>query len=722
LLSAQAQVEQQVKRLTETLAEENKRRENLEQHSSDIGQRATRLEAELAESQQAQVRLRHELETLQQQLQAHQESSRAEKTSLEARTQELQSAHAQAEQQVKRLTETLAEENKRRENLEQHASEIGQRATRLEAELAESQRLQARLRHELETSQQQLQAHRESSRAEKTRLEAQTQELQSTHAQVEQQAKDLTEALAQQTRRWEIGEQQSRELGQRHARLEAELSKNQDAQATLHRELGESQKQLEVHRENYLAEQSKLEARTKALEVLTRELAAVRGTVEEQSLQCRKLAEKVAEEERAKAELITQVDSATNLLKAREHSIRSLDSQVQERQAEVHKLGALLQSEIAQRRQEQSQIEALERKATELNGQLTEKIAEEQRWLQRELELGQRIGQQKDQLATSAAAAAIQEVELKTLRNTIEEMRVIQSALCARIREVNNQEAAAASQAHELQEQWQAAARKVQERDRELAALRHGILDAARIGTHIGRERLQAESQVVDGWKRMMTALLHTPLSMTQRRLISEITSNLDGWRKGRADGMSGTGFHVEAPDLHCSDFNCAEVIEHAFVAVREDAAETGVKAETSFVGPFSERLHGNPQQIHQLITLLAASLPAIGCTENLEVQLSLETQENGTARLLVSVLLTSTDDAEALCLRLGTLTEASAYLRAARSGGPELALTSAWQLALAMGADPSIETTYGKVGVKVSLPLETSSSIASEGEPDLAI
>jgi hypothetical protein len=38
------------------------------------------------------------------------------------------------------------------------------------------------------------------------------------------------------------------------------------------------------------------------------------------------------------------------------------------------------------------------------------------------------------------------------------------------------------------------------------------------------------------------------------------------------------------------------------------------------------------------------------------------------------------------------------------------------------MGADPSIETTYGKVGVKVSLPLETSSSIASEGEPDLAI
>ena len=147
---------------------------------------------------------------------------------------------------------------------------------------------------------------------------------------------------------------------------------------------------------------------------------------------------------------------------------------------------------------------------------------------------------------------------------------------------------------------------------------------------------------------------------------------------------------------------------------------ETGVKVETTFVGLSSERLHGSPQQIHQLITLLTASLPGIGRAQNLTLQVSLETQENGTAELLVSVLLASADDAEALCLRLRTLTDASASLRAARCGESELALASAWQLALALGGDPSIETMDGKVHLKISLPLETSSTVVFQGEPDI--
>jgi hypothetical protein len=97
-----------------------------------------------------------------------------------------------------------------------------------------------------------------------------------------------------------------------------------------------------------------------------------------------------------------------------------------------------------------------------------------------------------------------------------------------------------------------------------------------------------------------------------------------------------------------------------------------------------------------------------------------LEAQQNGTAKLLLSVLVASTHNAEALCHRLGTLTEASVSLQAAQFGEPELALTSAWQLALAMRGNPSIETTKDqKVCVKISLPLDTSSTRASENEPD---
>jgi len=117
--------------------------------------------------------------------------------------------------------------------------------------------------------------------------------------------------------------------------------------------------------------------------------------------------------------------------------------------------------------------------------------------------------------------------------------------------------------------------------------------------------------------------------------------------------------------------------------------------------------VHGNAQHIYQLITMLAASLPEAGCAENLELQVSFGASQNGTAEMLLSLLLSSTHSAETLCLRLTTLTQASATLRTSRSGGPELTLAAAWQLALALGGNPSIEATADrKVRVQISLPL----------------
>jgi chromosome segregation ATPase len=626
------------------------------------------------------------------------------------------------QEKVRRVTEALAEETRRRESAEQQAAEIGQRRSQLEAELAQleqryneaHQQLQTetQLRQELQQAEKQLVsflqlAEKQNYLVEQSRLEPRTLGLEAAEADAMQRVKRLTNALAKETRRREGAEQQAGNIGQRRSELEAQLAESQQTQARLHQELQESKKQLEVQRDNCIAGQSKLEARTRELDAFTNDLAALRSRIEEESLQRGKLAEKIVEAERAKAELATQAGAARDLVRTQENSIRALDSQVQQRQWEVHRLESLLQAEIAQRQQEQSKTEGLARQAAELTGQIEEKVTAQQRWHRRQSLLKQCIRRRKDQVAKAAAAARIQEAELSSLSSTIDEMRVVQSALCAQVRGLTTQHDSAARHVDELNAQSQAAARMIQARDQQLAALRHALLDAAHIGANLSRERLRGERQSVEGWKRMMATLLHTPLSLAQRRLVAEILSALEGWKQGRGDATKGVGFQVEPLDLNPAEFDCTEVIESALADVRKNAEESGTKVQAALVGQVPEFVYGSARHIHQLITLLGTSLPRIGRPKNLEVQVSFEAKQNGTAGMLLSLLLSPAHSHETLCRRLTTLTKASASLRAVRRRGSELTLSAAWQLALALGASSSIETTADqKVRVQISLPL----------------
>ena len=124
LQADRANVLQRIKRLTDTLAEETRRRQGAEKQASESRQQRGELQAELLKINQAQVRLRQELEASQKQLGAQQTGSRAEQNRLEGRIKELQAAQPEVEQQVKRLTEMLAAETKRREAAEQRAAQL----------------------------------------------------------------------------------------------------------------------------------------------------------------------------------------------------------------------------------------------------------------------------------------------------------------------------------------------------------------------------------------------------------------------------------------------------------------------------------------------------------------------------------------------------------------------------------------------------------------------
>ena len=74
-----------------------------------------------------------------------------------------------------------------------------------------------------------------------------------------------------------------------------------------------------------------------------------------------------------------------------------------------------------------------------------QRAAESQAWQQRESELKQLVRQQGEDLVTSAAAATCQKQELDSLKAAHDYMRIIQSALCARIRELTSHQDAAGS-------------------------------------------------------------------------------------------------------------------------------------------------------------------------------------------------------------------------------------------------------------------------------------
>src|SRR5262249_8130684 len=152
---------------------------------------------------------------------------------------------------------------------------------------------------------------------------------------------------------------------------------------------------------------------------------------------------------------------------------------------EVSRLESLLQTEIVQRREENARADALEQQAAELTNRLSEKIAEQQRWRQRESELLRNIRRRPSALGDSAAAAKNSDRELQSLRGTIEDLRAIQAELRTELRQVTSQRDVATKEIQVLERERQSTTHEIQSRAQELAVLRHAIFDAARVGTNI---------------------------------------------------------------------------------------------------------------------------------------------------------------------------------------------------------------------------------------------
>jgi len=570
----------------------------------------------------------------------------------------------------------------------------------------------------LDESHKQLQQQKDAHSAEQAQLQTRIRELQNAQSEIEQKVKSLADNLTAETQRRQQAEQQVNQLGQQRSKLESQLAETKQAQAELQRTLEELSKQLRAEQEQFAAEQTRLAERTRELETLSKELASTRDRLEEEVSLRQKVADLAAQSERANAKLTSELDASRELVTKQENSIKELDRQARNQHAELERLESSLQAETLEGRKKLSRIEQLEQENSELTGELSRSVAEQQEWQQRASELEVQLQKQKDETATAAATAAVREAELNRQKAELQELRLLQSVLCDRVRELTRQGEDASSQIEDLTAQSDQAAKTIQSRDQELAGLRYAILDAARFEAQINREHLRMERQRVDGWRRLIATLFHTPLSTAQRGLVTEIGGALDGWEHRRTHPSGGSRFPVEPPNLHRSKFDCAEVLESALTAVRETAENGRAKVQTAVVGALPDCVYGNPAYLHQLINALAEALPKVAGADRLTLNVSSKENPDGTAELLLELLLASTVADEAMGLRLAGLTAASGKLRTGGSGESELALAAAWQLALALGGRPSIETTTnGEVRIEILVSLGATAPLLSARE-----
>jgi len=714
------------RRLSESLAEEAKRRAVAENQVHELAELRSSLEQELTQRKQAEAQLQHELSEEQTHLQSEVQSLSAERSKLEAKTQALAAAEAtvamlkdKGAATERRLSESLAQEAQRRTAAESQVHELAELRSSLEQELAQRTQTEGQLRHELAEERTRLQTEVQSLSAERSKLAAKTQALAAAEATVATLKDEgatterrLSESLAQETERLAAAESQAQALAELRSSLEQELAQRTQTEEQLRQELDEKQTRLQTEVRTLSAERSKLEAKAQELEAVTGELSAARSQITQEALEKRRLAARVVEEEHAKAELAKQLAAARERGAAGQMAVQSLESQIQQALAERVKLLSALQAEAAERRRLQLQSENLRATLDGVTSQLKEKTDAEAALSRREIELQDRLQKLQERITESGATLAVQEAELRGTKQKADDLQLIQSALCAQVQQLTATESALVKSRQAVEEELGASQRSIQDGQKALATLRYAMLDGSRVTSRASQGRVQMMQQSAAGLTQVISALLSSPLSPVQRRLASSLQSTLDGWLKDQADNHCSNQLPVAAPVFRSCGFSLGEVAEGAFQAIRQQAAAAGIEVETTQSGNMPGNVVGDADHIGQLIALLPESLLRLPGTRRLGLQLSVEPTVPGPAALNLQLRIAVDGAARETCERLTTIAAASDTLQTAQLGEAESGLAVCWQLAHALGGTVHLDASSDQdVRLQVVLPVEIQSA-----------
>ena len=544
---------------------------------------------------------------------------------------------------------------------------------------------------------------------------------------ITEQAQTLTESLAAESGHRTTAENKVTELVAHRTKLEQELAQRSRTQEQLRAELAEQQQRLEAQVQMYNVELGNLATRTKELETAQAALAELKHQHADVTTRVQSLTESLAAEsghrtaaENKVTELVAHRTKLEQELAQRSRAYDELRTEL-EAQIRTHNLEL---SRLAERTKEleiaQAALAEWKARHASLTGEvqfLTQSLTAEsdrhataeQIWTGRESELQNRIHTQLDQIAKSGAALTVRENEIKNARVKIEELQVLQSALCAQVQALTNQGEFAAKTIQEWQTKAARSETAVENVQRKLAGLHYSILDTSRISARLHRERSQKEQQNLIALQQLLASLAQTPLSLAQRGMLAELQTSVDGLKNSRGVAAKIEAFRVELPGLHDSHFCFAEVTESAFRAVRAAASAAGVAVQVTAAGITTGKLFGFAEHIHQLITLLAASpLNIMTGLNALDVRVEIEPKSPTFAKMTVRVSLTADNKALDLLAHLSSITAAAATLQSGEFTEAEFGLAAGWQLAQAMGGQTAMAAvSTNEVCLTLSLPIE---------------
>jgi hypothetical protein len=464
---------------------------------------------------------------------------------------------------------------------------------------------------------------------------------------------------------------------------------------------------LEAKTRELQAAHATLHELTAANEAVAQELSAARGQQRQEEMQRRRLAGMILEEQDAKAELSKQLQAVCERERAQQQAIAELEVGAQRNLKALKTLESSLETESAQRRRLQSQLEGVEARLREASRQLELKNAAEQSWRQREAELEAGVHRLQEQVISSAANITIREEELRSTTARLEESLLIQSALCGKVNDLAARECSLAQCQTETNQQLALAQRKIEEGQKDLAALRYAVLDAQRLRLQIDHKRLQGTRQRLDGLQEVTSVLLNTPLSMAQRGVANSLKAALAGWIGDCGHSAGSEAFPVETPGFQSSEFSLGQVTESAFRQIAESAAQSNVKASTITSGEVPDKLYGDGAHIHQLITLLADSLLRYPDARSLAVRVQVNQVPPAAAELNLLFAIESDADLKEASKSLARAIAGSHTLDAAQLGEVESGLAACWNLALAMGGSLQCDAPGDKqVNFKLVVPV----------------
>jgi hypothetical protein len=455
-------------------------------------------------------------------------------------------------------------------------------------------------------------------------------------------------------------------------------------------------------------EHDKLEAKTRDLEAAKEELGAARSRTTQAALENQRLAAKVIEEEQTRAESTKQLAATREREAAGHKAAQSLELQVHSGLAECRRLESSLQVEAAECGRLRVQLDDQCARLDDISNQLKEKSVAEVLWRQRETELQGCIQRLQGRITDCEATLAAQEVQLRSAKEKTAELLLIQSALCARVKELTITGSASAEHRQAMEEQVAVLQRRIEDGQKELVALRYAVLDGCRLGAQLSQAYLRTVRQGVAGLTHLVSALLSSPLSLPQRRLATSLQSVVEGWTKDQINYLDSNHLPVSAPIFQAGEISLAELAQETSKAIRQTAAANGVEAQTTVSAKVPEKVVGDPGHLSQLISLLPECCLRLRGVRRFGLEVSVEPILPGPARLRMEHLIALEAPAGEMCGRFRAIAAAARTLQTAQLDEAELGLAVCWQLAHAIGGTIQFEAlTDHDVRLELLLPVE---------------